>query len=85
MVWKSFAAFGIGELEFIETTMNAQGYVQILDENTPLSVAKLVIPGHWLFQQDWSEWAQAHIPLGEEITECPNTNQIPSSNTITIS
>lgn len=71
MVWGCFAASGVGELDFIETTMNAQGYVQILEKNVPLSVAKLDLPGHWIFQQDndpkhtsrlAKEWLNAQTP-----------------------
>uniref|UniRef100_A0A034WTK7 Transposable element Tcb2 transposase n=1 Tax=Bactrocera dorsalis TaxID=27457 RepID=A0A034WTK7_BACDO len=52
MVWGCFSAAGVGELDFIETTMNAKGYIGILKKNLAPSIAALGLPAEWIFQQD---------------------------------
>lgn len=52
MVWGSMAANGVGRLEFIDTTMNAQLYCQILDDHLFQSADKLSMPPDFIFQQD---------------------------------
>lgn len=52
MVWGCMAASGVGNLVFIENTMNKEGYLAILKENLAPSVDKLMLPRSWIFQQD---------------------------------
>ena len=52
MVWRCFSASAVGDLDFIDTTMNDQCYVNFSEKNLAKSVSKLNLPGHWIFQQD---------------------------------
>lgn len=52
MVWGCMAASGVGNLVFIESTMNKIDYLNILKENVAPSVEKLGLPSNWVFQQD---------------------------------
>ena len=52
MVGWCFSASGVGELDFVETTMKAQCYLNLLEKNFTPNVSKLNLPGHWIFQQD---------------------------------
>lgn len=52
MVWGCMAASGVGNLVFIEETMNKEGYLNILKENLAPSVEKLKLSRVWTFQQD---------------------------------
>lgn len=52
MMWGSMAASGTGTMEFIETTMDKMGYLNILKRNLQPSVQKLGLPRVYYFQQD---------------------------------
>lgn len=52
MVWGCMAASGVGNLEFIESTMNKYDYLNILKQHLAPSVEKLGLPRVWTFQQD---------------------------------
>lgn len=86
MVWGCFSASGVGELDFIDTTMNAQYYVKLLEKNLAPSVSKLNLPGHWIFQQDndpkhtsrlAKEWLQQNTPnMLDHPPQSPDLNPI---------
>ena len=52
MVWGCMAAAGVGNLVFIESTMDKIGYLNILKENVGPSVEKLGLSRTWIFQHD---------------------------------
>lgn len=52
MVWGCMAASGVGNLVFIENTMNKTDYLNILRENLSSSIAKLGLDQSWVFQHD---------------------------------
>lgn len=52
MVWGCMSASGTGNLEFIETTMNRFGYLNILKNNLRNSAQKLGLEGSFIFQHD---------------------------------
>lgn len=52
MVWGCMAAGGVGQLEFIESTMDKWGYLNILKKNLKLSAENLNLSTTFLFQQD---------------------------------
>ena len=71
MVWGCMAANGVGNLVFIENTMNKTDYLNILKDNLAQSVEKLGLDRTWVFQQDndpkhtakiVKEWLLYHTP-----------------------
>ena len=52
MVWGCMAASGVGNLVFIDSTMNSNDYLNILRSNLQDSVNKLCLGSNWVFQQD---------------------------------
>lgn len=52
MVWGSMASNGVGQLEFIDTKMNAEVYVDILGHNLKQSARKLKLESKFTFMQD---------------------------------
>ena len=52
MVWGCMAASGVGNLVFVEGTMNMEACLQILRDNLPPTVEKLGLGQSWVFQQD---------------------------------
>jgi transposase len=52
MVWGAMAAAGVGNLVFIDTTMDRFQYLTILKDNLKASVEKLGLEQSWIFQQD---------------------------------
>lgn len=52
MVWGSMAAAGVGNLCFIEGTMDQMKYLEILRVNLQPSVERLGLGRHWIFQHD---------------------------------
>ena len=52
MVWGSMSSKGVGELVFIEGTMDSVKYVRILSENLDMSVEKAGLDNGFVFQQD---------------------------------
>lgn len=71
MVWGCMAVSGVGNLVFIESTMNKIDYLNILKNNLRPSVEKLGLDSTWVFQQDndpkhtskvVKEWMLYHVP-----------------------
>lgn len=52
MVWGCMSAKGLGTLEFIESTVNAPKYQEILTKSLLPSVQRLYPDGKFIFQQD---------------------------------
>lgn len=52
MVWGSMAGKGVGNLTFIDTKMNAEVYVNILEQTLKASAQKLGLPKSLIFMQD---------------------------------
>lgn len=52
MVWGCVSFHGVGKLAVIESTMNAEMYVDVLRQNLLSSVQKLGIENSYIFQQD---------------------------------
>lgn len=52
MVWGCFAASGVGSLEFIEGTMTAKDYIEVLKKNLRSSAEKLGLLNSYQFYQD---------------------------------
>lgn len=52
MLWGCMAANGVGKIQFIESTMDKRGYLDILKANLKQSAVKLGLEGNFLFQQD---------------------------------
>lgn len=61
MVWGCMAAGGVGNLVFIDGTMNKYDYLNILKENLHQSVQKLNLGNSFYFQQDNDPKHTAHI------------------------
>lgn len=86
MVWGCMAASGVGNLIFIENTMNKTDYLNILRTNLPTSVEKLGLQGSWIFQQDndpkhtakiVKEWLLYHTPkILDHPPQSPDLNPI---------
>lgn len=51
-VWGSMASADVGTMDFIDGRLNADMYINILDENVPESVRKLRLYWRCIFQQD---------------------------------
>ena len=52
MVWGCVCYSGTGMLAFIDGNMNAQKYIQSLDQHLWPSVAKHFVDNSWVFQED---------------------------------
>lgn len=52
MVWGCMASAGVGDLVFIESTMDRYDYLNILKNHLPSSVSQLNLQMPWTFQQD---------------------------------
>lgn len=52
MVWGCMAYTGVGNLAFINDTMTALSYIEVLRHNLPESAAKLALNNNYYFQQD---------------------------------
>ncbi|CCA75761.1 related to transposase-Wolbachia endosymbiont of Drosophila ananassae, partial [Serendipita indica DSM 11827] len=53
MVWGCMSVQGVGDLCFIDGTMDAKKYIQILDQHLPASVRHFRMQHtNWIFQQD---------------------------------
>lgn len=52
MVWGCMASGGVGEMEFIESTMDKYAYLNILKTNLKKSVNRLQLDSEFWFQQD---------------------------------
>lgn len=86
MVWGCMAASGVGNLVFIESTMNKTDYLTILKDNLQPSVDKLGLDQTWVFQQDndpkhtakiVKEWLLYHTPKQlDHPAQSPDLNPI---------
>lgn len=61
MLWGSMAASGPGTMEFIDTTMDKMGYLNILKRNLKPSVEKLGLSRDYYFQQDNDPKHTSHV------------------------
>ena len=52
MIWRCMASSGVGQLEFIESTMDKYAYLNILKANLKRSAEKLGLENDYYFQQD---------------------------------
>lgn len=52
MVWGCISAKGVGQLHFIDGMVNAEKYINILEESLLPSIPKLADCGEYTFQQD---------------------------------
>ncbi len=52
MVWGCFSTSGVGNLVFIEGTLNKEGYFKILRDNILQSAKKMDLGHHFKFWQD---------------------------------
>jgi hypothetical protein len=52
MIWGCMAYYGVGNIAFIDGTMNASNYIEVLRSNLPHSALKLAINDSYHFQQD---------------------------------
>jgi len=52
MLWGCFSWHGVGNLAKVEGIMNAEGYIEILNENLEESLLKLGLEENFIFQQD---------------------------------
>ena len=60
MVWGSIAASGVGNLVFIDVTMDHREYRNILRNNLKVSAQRLGFENQWVFQQDNDPKNTAH-------------------------
>ena len=51
-IWGYFSAKDVDKILVIDSKMNAQKYIQILQENLMSSVGSLELPSEYIFQQD---------------------------------
>jgi hypothetical protein len=52
MIWGCMAYNGVGNTAFIDDTMNASNYIEVLRSNLPHSALKLAINDSYHFQHD---------------------------------
>lgn len=77
MLWGSMAASGTGTMEFIDTTMDKMGYMNILKRNLKPSVQKLDLPQDYYFQQDNDPKHTAYIVREWLLYNVPNQLRTP--------
>lgn len=86
MVWGSMSAFSVGKLHFIDGTVNAPKYQNILETNLLVSIPILSPDGNFIFQQDGAschtakttkKWLQDnHISVLDWPSSSPDLNII---------
>lgn len=77
MVWGCFSAQGVGSLVFIEGTMNAAAYIQILRDNLHVSAEKMGIRRSFLFYQDNDPKHKARNTKEWLLYNCPKVLDTP--------
>lgn len=77
MVWGCMAASGVGELVFIDGTMDKMVFLNILKENLHKSADKLDLAGNFHFQQDNDPKHTAHIVKEWLLYNTPHTLKTP--------
>lgn len=80
MVWGCFAANGIGSLVFIDTTMNAEMYTNILKDHLRQSAEKLNILNTFTFYQDNDPKHKAYKTRSWLLYNCPHVLETPSQS-----
>lgn len=53
LIWACMASSGVGQLEFIESTIDKYAYLNILKANLKRSANKLGLNNDYYFQQDF--------------------------------
>lgn len=86
MVWGCMSARGVGNLYFIDGTVNAKVYINILEQNLLPSIGRLRGPKGYIFQQDGAachtaklvrSWFEQHdIPLLPWVSSSPDLSPI---------
>lgn len=86
MVWGCFAKNGVGNLDFIPTTMTKEVYIDLLNRNLKESARKLGLTRSFTFQQDndpkhtakvVQQWfQQQHIKVMDWPAQSPDLNPI---------
>lgn len=86
MVWGSMSYNGVGQLHFIDGILDAKGYLKILQEEIPRSIAKLNMQNDYMLLHDndpkhtsriVKEWLLYRVP-----TVLPHPPQSPDLNVI---
>ena len=80
MVWACMSAAGVGNLQFIETTMDKHVYLDILMSNLMQSAEKLGIQDRFRFYQDNDPKHKSGIVQTWLIWNCPDVMQPPAQS-----
>lgn len=80
MVWGCISAAGVGELVFIETTMTAIKYRDLLRENLKKSVAKMGLSSKWKFYQDNDPKHTSLVVREFLVYNCPHVIKTPAQS-----
>lgn len=80
MVWACMSAAGVGNLQFIETTMDKTAYLEILKANLLQSAEKLGIADVFRFYQDNDPKHKAGIVQTWLIWNCPHVVHPPAQS-----
>ena len=54
MIWGCISYHGVGPLTMVNGTLNAQGYLKIIDENVWPVIAKHFSDGDYYFQDEYT-------------------------------
>lgn len=77
MVWGSMGYFGVGNFQFIETTMNHQQYLNILRNNLKQSAARNNCEANFHFYQDNDPKHKAYKVRSWLLYNCPHVIETP--------
>lgn len=80
MVWACMSAAGVGNLEFIESTMDKTRYLEILKGNLLESAEKLGIRDNFRFYQDNDPKHKSGIVQTWLVWNCPHVMQPPAQS-----
>ena len=59
-VWGNISWKGVGRLVLVDGTLNADGYIELLEENLLPSIREMGLGDRWIFQQD----GKLHFSIG---------------------
>ena len=87
MVWGTISHKGVGKLVRIDGNLNADGYIELLEDNLEESIEKMGMTGErWIFQQDGApchtakkvkDWFEANeVPVMSWPAQSPDLNPI---------